>query len=145
MVCFISREDDVAAGEVAEAFLAFDAVVEFAGNVPFAIRAGGNQVAIHRPVMVLADRYAVVGAVVLSAAAAGAGIVASGALLLGGLSYGPSIVLYIRAAHGMGARCSQMVFASVPFFGLVMSLLWLGEGLSLLQFVAADMLVAPLP
>ncbi len=68
------------------------------------------------------------------------GVASLWALLLGGLSYGASIALYIRAAHEMGATRSQMVFASAPFFGVVMSLLWLGEGLSLLQGLAAVIL-----
>ncbi len=66
------------------------------------------------------------------------------ALLLGGVSYGASISLYIRAAHGMGATRSQMVFASAPFFGVLMSVLWLGEGLSVLQVLAAAVLVGSL-
>jgi len=63
------------------------------------------------------------------------------ALLVGGLSYGASIALYIRAAHGLGATRSQMVFASAPFFGVLLSILWLGEGLSVLLIVAAVVMV----
>lgn len=63
------------------------------------------------------------------------------ALLLGGLSYGASIVLYIRAAHGLGATRAQMIFSSAPFFGVMVSVLWLGEGLSLLQSASALILV----
>lgn len=62
------------------------------------------------------------------------------ALLLGGLSYGVSITLYIRAAHGLGATRAQMVFATAPFFGVLASVLWLGEGLNASQFVAAVLL-----
>jgi drug/metabolite transporter (DMT)-like permease len=62
------------------------------------------------------------------------------ALLLGGLSYGASIALYIHAAHGLGATRSQMVFSSAPFFGVLLSVLWLGEGLSVLQIIAAVVL-----
>lgn len=62
------------------------------------------------------------------------------AMLLGGLSYGASIVLYIRAAHGLGATRAQMIFASAPFFGVLGSVLWLHEGLSVLQSVAAVVL-----
>ncbi|MFA4943405.1 MAG: EamA family transporter [Lentisphaeria bacterium] len=58
------------------------------------------------------------------------------ALLLGGVSYGASIVLYIRAAHGLGATRAQMLFSLAPFFGVLASLLWLGEGLSTLQAFA---------
>jgi len=62
------------------------------------------------------------------------------ALLLGGLSYGASVVLYIRAAQNLGATRSQMIFAAAPFFGVGFSLFWLGEGLSLLQGLAASIL-----
>jgi drug/metabolite transporter (DMT)-like permease len=62
------------------------------------------------------------------------------ALLLGGLSYGASIALYIRAAHGLGATRSQMIFASAPFFGVLLSVLWLGESLGAIQIVAAVVL-----
>lgn len=62
------------------------------------------------------------------------------ALGLGAISYGASIALYIRAAQCLGATRSQMVFASSPFFGVLLSVLWLGEGLSALQIVAAAML-----
>ncbi len=63
------------------------------------------------------------------------------ALLLGGLSYGASISLYIASAQRMGAARSQMVFASAPFFGVFLSVLWLGEGMSLLQIAAGVLLV----
>lgn len=62
------------------------------------------------------------------------------ALLLGGLSYGASIALYIRAAQGMGATRAQMVFASAPFFGVIFSVLWLGEVLNAAQLAAAALL-----
>jgi drug/metabolite transporter (DMT)-like permease len=50
-----------------------------------------------------------------------------GALALGALAYGASIVLYIRASQALGASRSQMVFASAPLFGLAFSALWLRE------------------
>jgi len=53
-----------------------------------------------------------------------------GALALGALAYGASIVLYIRAAQALGASRSQMVFASAPIFGLAFSALWLHEPLT---------------
>jgi drug/metabolite transporter (DMT)-like permease len=49
------------------------------------------------------------------------------ALALGAISYGASIVLYVTAAHHLGASRSQMVFASAPLFGLIFSFLWAGE------------------
>jgi drug/metabolite transporter (DMT)-like permease len=62
------------------------------------------------------------------------------ALLLGGASYGVSISLYIAAAQRMGAARSQMIFASSPFFGVLFSVLWLGESISILQAIAAIIL-----
>jgi drug/metabolite transporter (DMT)-like permease len=66
------------------------------------------------------------------------------ALVLGGLSYGASIALYISAAQALGATRSQMVFASSPFFGVLLSVVWLGEGMSLLQGAALLVLVVSL-
>ncbi len=51
---------------------------------------------------------------------------------LGALSYGLSILLYIRAAQQLGATRSQLIFSSAPYFGLFLSLL-LGEPLSIYQ------------
>jgi drug/metabolite transporter (DMT)-like permease len=65
-----------------------------------------------------------------------------GALLLGGVSYGASIVLYISAAQRLGATRSQMVFASSPFFGVLLSVWWLGERMSALQWAAGGLLAA---
>lgn len=63
------------------------------------------------------------------------------ALALGGVSYGASIVLYIASAQSLGAARSQMIFASSPFFGVLLCLLWLGEGMSPLQILAGLVLV----
>lgn len=62
------------------------------------------------------------------------------ALLLGGVSYGASVALYIRAAQGLGATRAQMIFASAPVFGVLMSILWLGETLNAVQALAAVLL-----
>lgn len=48
-------------------------------------------------------------------------------LILGALSYGISIVLYIRASHGLGATKAQVIFSSSPFFGVLLSVLFLEE------------------
>ncbi|MDB5047086.1 MAG: protein of unknown function transrane [Fibrobacteres bacterium] len=42
-------------------------------------------------------------------------------LAVGAVSYGASIALYISAAQGLGAARSQMLFASGPLFGLLLS------------------------
>jgi drug/metabolite transporter (DMT)-like permease len=66
------------------------------------------------------------------------------ALIVGALSYGASITLYISAAQGLGATRAQMFFASAPFFGVVLSAVALGESISLLQGISAFVLVASL-
>jgi drug/metabolite transporter (DMT)-like permease len=64
------------------------------------------------------------------------------ALAVGGLSYGVSIVLYISSAQLVGATRSQMVFASSPLVGVLLSIFWLGEPFSGIQLLAAVLLVA---
>jgi drug/metabolite transporter (DMT)-like permease len=59
------------------------------------------------------------------------------ALVLGMAAYGLSVALYIRSAHGIGAARAQMLFAASPFFGVLLSVLWLHETLTLLQATAA--------
>jgi drug/metabolite transporter (DMT)-like permease len=56
----------------------------------------------------------------------------SGALILGAVSYGLSILLYITAAQSLGATRAQLIFSSAPYFGLLISVI-LGEALSLAQ------------
>lgn len=63
--------------------------------------------------------------------------VAGAALLVGGLSYGISIFLYISAAQKLGASRSQIIFSSSPFFAVLMSALFLGESISRAQLSAA--------
>lgn len=74
-----------------------------------------------------------IGLVVAPAAPSWSWLVAVG---VGTLAYGVSIVLYISAAHSLGATRSQMVFATSPFFGVVLAVFWLGEGLSGMQLLA---------
>ena len=62
------------------------------------------------------------------------------AALLGTVAYGLSVTLYIRSAQGIGATRAQMVFASSPFFGVLLSVLWLREALSAMQLLAATVL-----
>jgi drug/metabolite transporter (DMT)-like permease len=65
-------------------------------------------------------------------------------LLLGALSYGASIVLYITAAQGLGATRGQALFAAAPFFGVILSVIILGESLSVYQVAAAVVLALAL-
>ena len=50
-----------------------------------------------------------------------------GGLILGVFAYGLSIVLYITAAQQLGATRSQLIFSSAPFWGILLSILLLGE------------------
>lgn len=59
------------------------------------------------------------------------------ALVVGVFCYGLSIVLYITAAHSLGATRSQILFSSSPFFGAFFSVLLLSERLSWIQAIAA--------
>lgn len=58
------------------------------------------------------------------------------ALVVGALSYGASIVFYIRSAQVIGATRAQVLFASAPFFGVVLSVAFLGEGLTVMHGIA---------
>lgn len=64
------------------------------------------------------------------------------ALLVGALSYGASIVLYIRAAQEIGATRAQVLFSSAPFFGVALSVIFVGESLSILYAVAIPIFLA---
>tara|TARA_R110001592_G_scaffold89971_2_gene264664 strand:- start:320 stop:1375 length:1056 start_codon:yes stop_codon:yes gene_type:complete len=63
------------------------------------------------------------------------------ALFVGALSYGASIVLYIKSAQGMGATRSQVIFSSAPFFGLLLSVVWLGEELTGTHILASGLFI----
>ncbi len=52
------------------------------------------------------------------------------ALLLGGLSYGVSIVLFIRAMRGMGAARTSALFNIAPLVGVILSLVILHDRLN---------------
>jgi drug/metabolite transporter (DMT)-like permease len=63
------------------------------------------------------------------------------ALVVGGLSYGASIALYIGSAHELGATRAQAIFASAPFVGAVASFALLGEPVGLAHAAAGLLLV----
>ena len=58
------------------------------------------------------------------------------ALIVGALSYGASIVLYIRSAQIIGATRAQVLFSSAPFFGAALSVIFVGESLSIMYVIA---------
>lgn len=49
------------------------------------------------------------------------------ALLIGSVSYGMSIVLYVKSAQLLGATRSQILFSTAPLWGILLSYLILGE------------------
>jgi drug/metabolite transporter (DMT)-like permease len=63
------------------------------------------------------------------------------ALVLGALSYGVSIALYVAAAQQLGATRAQAVFASAPFVGAALAFAVLDEPLGLVHVAAALMLL----
>lgn len=65
-----------------------------------------------------------------------------GALGVGALSYGASLVLYVAGAQQLGATRSQALFASAPLWGLLVAWFWLGEPVLGLQLVAAALTAA---
>ena len=69
---------------------------------------------------------------------------AMGAMAVGALAYGASIVLYIRGAQQLGATRSQMLFASAPFLGVALAWALLGEAVQGVQVGAAALMVAAL-
>jgi drug/metabolite transporter (DMT)-like permease len=71
---------------------------------------------------------------------AGASVIA--ALFVGAWAYGASIALYIGSAQALGATRAQIAFASAPFFGVLISVLALGESLAAAHLAAGALFVA---
>jgi drug/metabolite transporter (DMT)-like permease len=67
--------------------------------------------------------------------------VAGGSLLLGFLSYGASLVLYIRALRAMGTARTGNYFSMAPFIGAVVSVILWREPVTL-QLVGAGLFMA---
>lgn len=63
-----------------------------------------------------------------------------GGLAVGALGYGASIVLYIHAAHGLGATRAQLVFATAPLWGVAGAVLALGESLAWRHLAASGLM-----
>ncbi len=59
-----------------------------------------------------------------------------GALTVGALGYGASITLWVRGAHQLGAARGQVIFASAPFLGAIVSWVVLTEPVEAVQVVA---------
>lgn len=64
------------------------------------------------------------------------------AMLLGSLSYGASIVLFVHAMRGLGAARTSALFGTAPLAGMVLSLLILGETFNPMLMIALPLTVA---
>ena len=59
-----------------------------------------------------------------------------GALVVGMLGYGASITLWVRGAQQLGAARGQVIFATAPFLGAVLSWLVLADSIEVVQVIA---------
>src|SRR5262245_11634842 len=64
------------------------------------------------------------------------------ALVIGALTYGVSLMLYVAGAQQIGAARSQMLFAAAPFIGGLLSWTALGEPVEVPQLLAALAMIA---
>ncbi len=64
------------------------------------------------------------------------------ALVIGALGYGASITLWVKGARDLGAARGQIIFATAPFVGAVLSWTLLGETVTLAQAIAVPLAVA---
>ncbi len=62
------------------------------------------------------------------------------ALLIGIVSYGLSIVLYVSSAQQLGATRSQILFSTAPFWGILVAYFILGEPISTYSIAAMVLL-----
>jgi drug/metabolite transporter (DMT)-like permease len=66
----------------------------------------------------------------------------AGALALGAVSYGASLLLYLRAQRSLGAARQAALFAAAPFAGALASILLLGDRPALADLGAAALMAA---
>lgn len=67
-----------------------------------------------------------------------------GVLLVGMFSFGVSIALYIAVARKIGAFRSQVLFATSPFWGVSLALIFLSESFVIHQAIASVILISSL-
>ena len=65
-----------------------------------------------------------------------------GALAIGALGYGASITLWVKGARELGAARGQVIFATAPFIGAVLSWTVLGESISVMQALSVPIVAA---
>lgn len=95
-----------------------------------------------RPAQLTFLKGAVAGSLNLAIGCFSAGFEASpaqtaGALLIGAFSYGLSLTLYIRSAQSLGASRSQLLFATSPIWGVLLSFAVLQEQIAAPHLVSA--------
>lgn len=71
----------------------------------------------------------------------GTALTVAAALGVGVFSYGVSIAFYITAAQNIGTTRGQIFFACSPFFGAALSALFLSESITIIQMIAAVVLI----
>jgi drug/metabolite transporter (DMT)-like permease len=64
------------------------------------------------------------------------------ALLIGALGYGASITLWVKGARDLGAARGQVIFATAPFIGALLSWTVLHEAIVWVQLIAVPLAVA---
>jgi len=64
------------------------------------------------------------------------------ALAIGALGYGASITLWVKGARDLGAARGQVIFATAPFIGAILSWTALHESISLVQVLAVPLAAA---
>ncbi|MBI5943365.1 MAG: DMT family transporter [Chloroflexi bacterium] len=67
--------------------------------------------------------------------------IALGAMLLGSLSYGVSIVLFIHAMRGLGAARTSALFGIAPLAGMILSFILIREFPNWMFFIALPLMV----
>ncbi|WP_156860987.1 DMT family transporter [Casimicrobium huifangae] len=68
--------------------------------------------------------------------------VVTGALLLGLLGYGISLVFFVLALRGLGTARTGAYFSTAPFIGAAISLFWLSESASPAFWLAGALMIA---
>jgi drug/metabolite transporter (DMT)-like permease len=66
------------------------------------------------------------------------------ALVIGGVGYGASLMLYVAGAQQLGATRSQLYFSTAPLFGLAVAWGVFGETVGLSHFVAIGVMATAL-
>jgi drug/metabolite transporter (DMT)-like permease len=66
------------------------------------------------------------------------------AILLGAVSYGISLVFFIKALEGLGSFRTGLFFSLAPFIGAVTSLILLREWIGWVMFLAAGLMISGL-